>query len=87
MPTFTPEDQAEDLQPIIDAAEAAIDPEHVDTAKAFFKRYLKGWIALAGVSAAYSLQFFPIDSIAAQVAGAVIGISTVIGLVAARNGI
>ena len=86
-PAPTAEKHADDLQPVIDAVLVVVPDEQEEGAKAFFKRYLKGWIALVGVGATYSLLYIPIDSLGAQIAGALVGVTTVVGLVAARNGV
>jgi hypothetical protein len=84
--TPTPEEIAEDLQPVIEAAEAVVPADQVAGAKAFFKRYLKGEIALVGVLATLTLQYVSVDSIPGQIATGALGIATVVGIVWAKNG-
>jgi hypothetical protein len=87
-PVSVEQKYADDIQPLIDAASAVVPPVKLKGAKAFFKRYLKGEIALAGVAAAYVATLVPIDSLAAHIAAGVLSVATVIGILASpKNGL
>ena len=68
------------VKPVIDAA-------GVTGAKAWFKRYLKGEIALVGTVAAAVLAYLPEGGNLAHYAGIIVSAVTIIGIVEAKNGI
>ena len=74
------------VQPVIAAVEA-IAPTKIVGAKAWFKRYLKGEIALVGTIASLALTVLPADGLIAHYAGVIVAAVTIIGVVEAENGI
>ena len=83
-PAATPTAAA--VQPVIAAVEAIV-PTKIVGAKAWFKRYLKGEIALVGTIASLALTVLPADGLIAHYAGVIVAAVTIIGVVEAENGI
>ncbi len=75
------------IQPVIDEAVKVIPAAKVAGAKAWFKRYLKGEIALVGTLASLALTYLPPGGSLAHWAAVVVSAVTVVGVVEARNGI
>lgn len=74
------------IQPVIDAAEALV-PTKVTGAKAWFKRYLKGEIALVGSVATLALAYLPAGGSLAHYASIIVTAVTIVGVVEATNGV
>ena len=75
------------VQPVIDAVVAVTPAAQVTGAKAWFRRYLKGEIALVGTVAAAALAYLPEGGNLAHYAGIIVSAVTIIGVVEAKNGI
>lgn len=78
---------ATNIQPVIDAAEAIVPAVKVTGAKAWFKRYLKGEIALVGSVATLALAYLPAGGSLAHYASIIVTAVTIIGVVEATNGV
>jgi hypothetical protein len=78
---------AADVQPVIAAATVIVPAAQVTGAKAWFKRYLKGEIALVGTVASLALTYLPADGTLAHYAAIIVSAVTIIGVVEAKNGI
>lgn len=83
----TPAELADSVQPVITGAEALVPAAKVTGAKAWFKRYLKGEIALVGSVATLALAYVPAGGSIAHWASVAVTIVTVIGVVEATNGV
>jgi hypothetical protein len=75
------------VQPVIDATEAIVPAVKVTGAKAWFKRYLKGEIALVGTVASLALAYVPAGGSLYHYASIIVSAVTIIGVVEANNGI
>lgn len=72
---------------MLDAIVTVAPAAEVEKVEAFLGKYAKGWVALLGTAATFGVEYLPIDSTAAHVASAVLGVATVVGVVLKRNGI
>jgi hypothetical protein len=86
-PTVTPATVAAEVQPVITAAETIVPTVKVTGAKAWFKRYLKGEIALVGTVASLALDLVPVGGNLYHYASVIVGAVTIIGVIEAQNGI
>lgn len=86
-PTVDPSTVAQSVQPVIDAATAIVPAAKVTGAKAWFKRYLKGEIALVGSVASLTLAYVPAGGTLAHYASIIVTAVTIIGVVEATNGV
>jgi hypothetical protein len=86
-PAATPIEIAATIQPVIAALEAVTPPVKVAGAKSWFKRYLKGEIALVGSVATLALAYFPEGGNWAHWASVIVTAVTIIGVVEASNGL
>jgi hypothetical protein len=84
---LTPAEIAATVQPVIVAAEVVVPVAKVAGAKSWFKRYLKGEIALVGSVATLALAYFPEGGNLAHWASVIVTAVTIIGVVEASNGL
>ena len=78
---------AANIQPVINAAETVLPTTLTTGAKAWFKRYIKGWIVLIGSVASLALAYLPSNGNLFHYASVIVTAVTIIGVVEVDNGI